>query len=49
METSLTFVAGIHEPQVGASIESRLQTVVNSLAANEQRHAKIRAENEMVR
>ncbi|KAF9312809.1 hypothetical protein BG003_005932, partial [Podila horticola] len=48
LETSLTFVAGIHEPQVGASIESRLQTVVNSLAANEQRHAKIRAENEML-
>lgn len=48
MEDSLRFVAGVHEPPAGATIGSRLQTIVNSLAANEQRHAEIRAENEMV-
>lgn len=49
MEANLASVVGVHEPQVGASIESRLQTVINSMAADEQRHAKTLAENAKVR
>ncbi|KAF9306389.1 hypothetical protein BGZ74_006097 [Mortierella antarctica] len=45
LEANLASVVGVHEPQVGASIESRLQTVINSMAADEQRHAKTLAEN----
>ncbi|KAF9382320.1 hypothetical protein CPC16_009404 [Podila verticillata] len=49
LEDSLRFVAGVHEPPAGATIGSRLQTIINSMVANEQRHAEIRAENEMLK
>ncbi|KAG0029025.1 hypothetical protein BGZ81_004184, partial [Podila clonocystis] len=49
LEENLAFVAGVHESQTGTTIESRLQIIVSSLAANEHRHAEIRAENEMLK